>query len=124
MLEFLFVPSEDRITGLFNSVTSKFNFVDSIKIAINSFIDIINNLGIAPSLSLELGSTKYSSEMKVKIIDLSWYQPYKTYGDVILTGVIYAFYLWRLFSSLPSIVSGAGSGAHTLIVSSKTKGGN
>lgn len=110
LLKNLFIPSEERITALQNTVVSKFDFIESIKIAINSFLDIINNLGNAPVLHLNLGSTKYTDEMKVAVIDLNWYKPYKQYGDVVLTGIIYAFYLFRLFYSAPGIISGASSG--------------
>lgn len=110
LLKSLFVPSEERITGLQNAVMSKFEFVESIKTAVNSFIDIINNLGNAPVLNLKLGATKYTDEMEVAVIDLNWYKPYKQYGDVVLTGIIYAFYLFRIFCNLPGIISGTSSG--------------
>ena len=110
LLNTLFIPSEDRITALQNTVMSKFDFVESIKIAINSFMDIINNLGNAPVLHLNLGATKYTDEMNVAVIDLNWYKPYKQYGDVVLTGIIYAFYLFRLFYNASNIISGASSG--------------
>ena len=115
LLKDLFVPSEERIKGLQNSVMSKFDFVESIKISINSFKDIINNLGNAPVLHLDLESTKYTNKMTINVIDLNWYKPYKKYGDVVITGLFYAFYLWRIFSKLPGIISGAGSGACDMI---------
>ena len=124
LLKTLFIPSEERITALQDTFTSKFSFVESIKIAINSFKDIINNLGNAPSLSLDLGATKYTDNMTVKVIDLNWYKPYKQYGDVVITAVFYAFYLWRFFSRLPSIISGAGSGTSDLLhISNYEEGG-
>lgn len=110
LLKSLFVPSEERITALQNTVMSKFDFVESIKIAINSFKDIINNLGNAPVLHLDLGATKYTNGMTVNVIDLNWYKPYKQYGDVVITAIIYAFYLIRLFMNLPGIISGVGGG--------------
>ena len=119
----LFVPSEERITGLQNTVMSKFDFINSIKTAISSFNDIINNLGNAPVLHLELGSTKYTDKMTVKVIDLNWYKPYKKYGDVVLTGVFYAFYLWRLYNRISDIIRGVGSGAIDVINISEVQGG-
>lgn len=70
--------------------------------------DILNNLGNAPKLTINVDKTKYTEAQNLTIIDLSWYKPYKTYGDLILTGFIYAFFLWRLFISLPNIVNGTG----------------
>ena len=70
--------------------------------------NMLNNLGNAPKLELTLGATKYTEEKKYTIIDLSFYAPYKTYGDLILTGFIYIFFIWRLFITIPNIIHGAG----------------
>lgn len=124
LFKFLFIPSNERLSAIQNTVMSKFDFVESIKIAINSFKDIINNLGNAPVIHLDLASTKYTNAMKINVIDLNWYKPYKQYGDVVITGLFYGFYLFRLFSRLPSIVNGAGSGASDVInISNYTGGG-
>lgn len=123
LLKSLFVPSEERITGLQNAVTSKFDFVESIKISINSFKDIINNLGNAPVLHLDLESTKYTGKMTVNVIDLNWYKPYKKYGDVVITGLFYSFYLWRLYNRISDIIRGVGSGTSDLINISNYNGG-
>lgn len=68
--------------------------------------DVINNLGNAPSISLTLSATKYSNEMNMKVIDMSFYKPFKSYGDLIITGFFYVFYLWRLFVNISSILNG------------------
>lgn len=107
-LEFLFVPSEERITAITNTVSSKFDFVDTIKYSIESLQNIINNVGNAPKLELTIGATKYTSEQTVIVIDFSWYAPFKTYGDLIITGFVYIFFLWRLFINLPNIIHGLG----------------
>lgn len=106
LLKSLFVPSEDRINSLINSVTSKFDFIESIKQAISSLQEIINNIGEAPKLAIPVGSTKYTDEKSMVILDLSFYKPFKNYGDLILTAFIYAFFIWRLFIRLPGIIRG------------------
>lgn len=106
LFEYLFIPSQERITAITNTVSSKFAFVDSIKYSINSIKDIINNVGNAPKLTLNLGATKYTQAGNYTIIDLSWYAPYKTYGDLVLTGFIYLFFIWCLFVHLPNIIHG------------------
>lgn len=123
LLKTLFVPSEERITGLQNTVMSKFDFINSIKTAISSFNDIINNIGNAPVLRLDLDSTKYTDKMTVNVIDLNWYKPYKKYGDVVLTGLFYAFYLWRLYNRISDIIRGVGSGAVDVININEVQGG-
>ena len=107
-LEFLFVPSEERITAITNTVSDKFSFVDTIKTSIQAFQNIINNIGNAPKLEITIGATKYSNEQTVKVLDFSWYAPFKTYGDLIITGFVYAFFLWRIFINLPNIIQGLG----------------
>ena len=107
-LEFLFVPSEERITAITNTVSSKFDFIDTIKYSIQSLQNIFNNLGNAPKLEITIGATKYSNEQKVIVLDFSWYAPFKTYGDLIITGFVYALFLWRLFITLPNILHGLG----------------
>ena len=120
-LNFLFVPSQDRIIGLTNSVTSKFGFVDTIKSSISSIKDIINGTNAAPTITIRLNSTKYTNAGNVSIIDLSWYAPYKSYGDLVLTGFIYIFFIWRTYIHLSGIISGAAGGVENYEYISKNK---
>lgn len=39
-------------------------------------------------------------------INFSWYAPFKPYGDMILSGFIWLFYLWRFFINLPKLIRG------------------
>lgn len=110
-LKFLFVPSEERINAIIETVKVKFSFVDSVITAVNSIKDIVNNLGVAPKITLNLKETKYTEAQNVVVFDLSWYAPYKTYGDLLITGFIYLMFLWRLFIKLPNIINGIGSSA-------------
>ena len=104
----MFIPSEERITAIQNVVSSKFDFIETIKISVNSLNDIINNIGNAPKLTINIGSTKYTDEQNVVLLDLSWYSQFKPYGDLVLTGFIYAFFIWRLFIHLPNTIHGLG----------------
>lgn len=109
MLKNLFVPSEEKILMIKDTVTSKFDFIESIKLAINSIQDMFNNVGSAPKLTLNLGATKYTEAGEYVILDLSWYAPFKVYGDLVLTGFIYLFFIWRLFVAIPGIITGTSS---------------
>lgn len=102
----MFVPSEERITSLVDSVSSKFEFVETIKSSINSMVDVINGVSNSPKLNIQLGETKYTHESTISI-DFSWYAPFKNYGDIIITGFVYAMFIWRLFIKLPGIISGS-----------------
>ena len=106
LLKWLFVPSEARLQAIPDTIKSKFAFIDSVSTAINSLKDIINNLGNAPSITVNLGATKYTNEMNMKVIDFSFYKPFKNYGDLIITGFFYVCYLWRLFVNISNILNG------------------
>ena len=106
LLKALFVPSEERLNSIQNTVSSKFSFVDSIKISIESLQGMLNNVDNVPKLTLHLGSTKYTQEGDFVVLDLSWYAPFKAYGDLVLTGFIYIFFIWRMFISAPNIIQG------------------
>ena len=49
----------------------------------------------------------------VNVIDLTWYAPYKQYGDVVICCFAYAFFFWRIFINLSNIISGAGGTVDT-----------
>lgn len=104
----LFIPSEERINAIINTVKSKFDFIETIKISIQSMEDIINNTGTSPKLTINIGATKYTEAQEMIILDLSFYKDYKPYGDLILTGFIYAIFLWRFFISIPNILNASG----------------
>ena len=108
LLNFLFVPSEDIINNLVDSVKSKFSFIDTIKSSVSDVEDILVGAESVPTLKIHVNETKYTQEQDLTIINLAWYVPFKKYGDIILTGFIYAFFFWRIYISLPNIISGSG----------------
>lgn len=108
MIEEVFVPNEEKTNEIIGEIRSRFEFVDGIKASVTSLEDVLTGIKPAPSLSINIGGTKYTESRTVKIIDLSWYAPYKGIGDAVLTGFIYLSFLWRLFINLPAIINGAG----------------
>lgn len=119
LFEKLFIPSEERLTAISETITSKFGFIDTIKETINSIENILNNIGNAPALSIDVDSKYYSGE--VTYLDLSWYSQFKPYGDVVLTGFIYIIFIWRLFVHAPGIIQGS-SGLASIIDINEDKG--
>lgn len=107
LLKALFVPSEEKILALRNVFTDKLSFIDSIKLAVNSIKNMYENVSALPSYSININSRFYSGELT--IIDLAWYAPYKSYGDLVITGFTYILFIWRLWCRLPSILHGLGS---------------
>lgn len=107
LLQFLFVPQQETIDNLVNSVKSKFAFVDTVKETIVLIEDMFKNTETLPKLTLTLPENKWYNG-QVTVIDLSWYSPYKQYGDTILSAFIYVFFIWRIYISLASIIAGTG----------------
>ena len=114
LFNFLFVPSEDVVNGLVDSAKSKFSFIDTIKSSISDVEDILVGAESVPTLKIHVNGTDYTKEQDLTIINLSWYVPFKKYGDIILTGFIYAFFFWRIYISLPNIISGAGGAVNDM----------
>ena len=114
LLKLLFVPSEESINNLVDTVKSKFRFVDTISNTSKLVEDMFKDKSTLPKLTLTLNNNKwYSGE--ITVIDLSWYAPYKSYGDTIISAFIYVFFLWRIFIKLPGIVSGSAGGVSDII---------
>ena len=68
--------------------------------------------GITPSpiLKIPIGAetSKYNYGLGSYItIDISWYAPYKQFGDKIILAICWALFIWRLYIKLPGIISGA-----------------
>lgn len=117
LFKFLFVPSEESINSLVNSVKDHFGFIDTINNTIAVVQDMFSNTAELPKITITLKDNKwYSGE--ITVIDLSWYDPYKEYGDLIISAFIYVFFLWRIFVNLPNIISGAGGGVDNISIAS------
>ena len=112
-LNFLFVPSEERLNAIPNTVKSKFAFIDDIKTAVNSISDLLNSTGNPPVITVNVGSTKYTDAANIKVVDMSWYAPYKPYGDLVATGFAYVFFIWYIFINLPGIIMGSSGTIYT-----------
>lgn len=63
------------------------------------------NLTVSPSITINVpnNSTGVSS---VTVLDLSWYTPYKQYGDMVITAFVYLFFIIRLWRRVPAIING------------------
>lgn len=66
----------------------------------------------APSIPVNLGLAQsyfgvdYGGE--VEMLDLSWYTPYKSTVDNLISGFLWLAFFWVLFRRAPAIISGAG----------------
>lgn len=44
------------------------------------------------------------------IIDLSWYSPYKNYGDSVICMFCYLAFIWYIFKNLSDVINGTTNG--------------
>lgn len=105
----MFVPTTDFNDGVTEIINEKFAFVESVKIAANSIKETFINLNVSPKFYVDINSPFVKGH--ICILDMSWYAPFKPYGDLVITGFVYFGFVWRIFSNLPTILS-AGSVAY------------
>lgn len=78
----------------------------------------------APSLTIELGeaSASWFPGGTVKVIDFSWYAQYKPTVDSLLSGILWAVFIWAVFKKAPGIIQGASMDANKLESLSRRRG--
>lgn len=104
LLEFLFIPSQESFDNLIYVWNSHFAFIDTIKVAIESVRNsILNSLPFEKELTFSVDTPIYSGDLS---INFGWFEKFKPYTDLFLTGFIYLAFVWRLFANLPNIISG------------------
>lgn len=104
----IFVPSQDYISVKVEALRGEFGFIDSV-IATGEFIrDSISGDSGPPVIYVDLGrapSGNYGSQ-RVLLTDFSWYAPYKGQVNTVLSAALWAFFGWKVFLNLPSIIGG------------------
>lgn len=105
----LFLPEEGFFDEKVNYLCSRFSFAESIVSSASSLVDTITKSSstrgpVPPSIVLDIEI--YGTTKSVTVIDMSWYAPYKRYGDMVISGMIWIFFIWRVFVRLPGIIAG------------------
>lgn len=114
LFNYLFIPTEDNVTELQETVNSKFKFISSIELAVNDIKDMLNNIENGTSeFTIDIDSEYYEGE--VIVFDLSWYVPFKAYGDLVFTGFAYVFFIIRLWKAIPGIINGSSAITDTIV---------
>lgn len=98
-----------------------FGFVDDVKSGVLNIYNILVDVKEAPTFSLTFNN-KYLTGT-YNIIDLSWYAPYKEYGDNVICMFFYLGFIWHVFTKLSSIISGVDTSYTTIEDSINGKGG-
>ena len=124
-LKGLFIPEEQYFADEAEDFIDKFAFVDSLVEFANRLKDSMLSQEFG-SLEVDLSASTSSVVNyggKVNILDVSWYAPYKQYGDNIISAFLWIAYLWSLFKQLPGIISGASGTVGAVISGSIRAGG-
>lgn len=104
----IFVPSEDYVTAKVDSLRENFGFIDSVITTGEYIRDSVSGDSGPPEIYVDLtaadGDTNWGE--KVLLTDFSWYAPYKSKVDTVLSAALWAFFGWRVFMRLPGIISG------------------
>lgn len=100
----------DVVGGGFNNIYRNFGFTEDVKKNVNSMINVITNTKEAPKFQININSKYYKGTLTV--VDLSWYEPYREYGDTVICIFVYLGFLWRIFIRLPDIIRGVGASTY------------
>lgn len=111
----IFVPSTDYLTAKVEALRARFGFMDSVLATGDAIIAALNLSGTPPVIyaHFENAEGAFNWGGTVAVLDMTWYARYKPAGDAFLSGVIWIFFLWRVFIKLPSIISGVGGTVRT-----------
>lgn len=106
----LFVPDQAVTMAKIGAIQAYFVFKDDIIGAFDDLKTMIFGITPSPILKIPIGAetSKYNYGLgSYIIIDISWYAPYKQFGDKIILAICWALFIWRLYIKLPGIISGA-----------------
>ena len=107
----IFVPDEDFITEKLEELKQEFVFAESI---INTADQLKNAMSSTtfsdefPVIYMDLSAaeSKYDYGGRTVALDFSWFARYKPLTDTIISGILWALLIWRMFVLLPGIING------------------
>lgn len=110
LLKKLWIPSEGFCKNELSLFERKFGFITDIYRFVDSVVTAVTKSGKEPpSFTVHLGNAPSVFGLENVTIDFSWYQPYKPYGDAVLSAIFIICYAWNSFMHLPSMLSGANT---------------
>lgn len=98
------------ITDTVNKIKNKFVFSNNIVNNANEIKDYIVNTQETHKYYLNINH-KYLSG-RVCIIDLSWYEEYKSTVDAFICAFAYLAFIWQMFCKIPNLISGVSASSY------------
>lgn len=88
----------------------KLSWIPEIFNFLRELFNRIAYTGEPPKISLPLTAAtgRFNFKSDVMILDMSLYEPYKPYGDKIISGFLWLGFGWNLYKRTPSILNGIG----------------
>lgn len=109
-IESLVVPDKDYLTDKIDDLCREFVFADSIVETTQQLGNCLVGITTTPPvIYIDLGAARGSYDFgdKVPFLDLRWYAEYKPTVDALISGFLWACFIWRTFVKLPGIINGA-----------------
>lgn len=107
----LFVPDDEVMQEMWADIQDQFSGIFGLMNSGNHIVDFLKTCsGLrAPNFTVNLGSSaSYYLGNETVTIDFSWYAPYKPTVDLLFAGIIWAGFIWRMYSRIPEIIGGVG----------------
>ena len=103
----IFVPSEDFLTEKVEALRERFEWIDPFITMADALSGEIS-AGEPPVIYVHLGNAegKYNWGGTVTFLDLSWYSRYKPVGDAVISGFLWAWFVWRMYLKIPGLIAG------------------
>ena len=114
-IQAIFVPSADFVTARVEALRARFDFINVFMDFIDSFKGQFSG-GTPPVIYVHLENAEgsYNYGGTVKFLDMSWYSRYKSTGDAIISGFLWALFGWRMYLKLPGIINGVSGGVGSM----------
>lgn len=112
VLKDLFIPEDGFLNDRISSIRNKFSFADTIYNTAQGLFNLFNTISgnNAPSITVHLSSKSSGASYGQKdvVISLDWYAPYKPTIDALLSGILWAGYIWLIIKRVPDLIKGSG----------------
>ena len=107
-LEALFVPDMAALADTVLEMRAEYPFFDSILVTGQAIGNAISASSGPPVVyvHLENDEGQFTYGGTVAVLDMSFYERYKSVGDVVISSFMLLAFAWRVFVKLPGIISG------------------
>lgn len=108
----IFVPDAGYLDEKFNAIKERFDFAESISDTVQVIVNWFENVSLLepPVVTVHFSNGKSAHGVDYgtsgKILDFSWYAPYKPAVDIIFSAFLWLFFIWRIYLALPNIIAG------------------